>query len=124
MVITSRGKTLYNSRDHSKLAPCHIQVTDSSHGEGKVPVGSHGVTDEDMEGERWGEDEEVGMDVDLTAEEELSLMTEISRTRSTLAVTCHTPSILKETACPTPYYTVRCCGCFIATHTYNYNFTG
>lgn len=39
-----------------------------------------------MECERWGEDEEVAMDVDLSVEEELYLLSEITHTRDKLAV--------------------------------------
>ena len=60
-----------------------------------------------MEVERWGEDEEVSMDVDLTAEEELKLLSVISQNRSTVTLDPCTPSIMKEaSACQNLHFTV------------------
>lgn len=64
------------------------QVSDGGAG------GGGGAVDEAMEVERWGEDAEVCMDVDMTCEEEEFLMSEITETRSTLTLAPHTDSIL------------------------------
>lgn len=50
-----------------------------------------------MECERWASNEEVEMDVDLTVEEELSLLSEISQTRGTLAIN---PSLQQPESSP------------------------
>ena len=55
-----------------------------------------------MECERWGRNEEVEMDVDLTVEEELGLLSEISQTRGTLAIDSSS-SILQQPVSATPY---------------------
>ena len=60
-----------------------------------------------MEVERWGVDEEVVMDVDLTLKEEEMLMMEISDTRSSLALSTDLPSILDQTTLQTSHYNVR-----------------
>lgn len=55
-----------------------------------------GGADEAMECERWGEDEEVGMDIDLSVEEESHLLSEISQARTTLTI--NSPASLQPQA--------------------------
>lgn len=62
---------------------------------------------EKMECERWGADEEVEMDVDLSVEEELHLLSELSHTRGKLAVSVP-PTLLPAAASAPSQYTVSC----------------
>ncbi len=53
--------------------------------------------------QRWGEDEEVGMDIDLSVEQELELLSEISHTRDNLHLA---PSLPGLQSSDRPVYTV------------------
>ena len=61
--------------------------------------------EEDMECERWAEDEEVAMDVDLSVEEEQQLLSVISHTRGSLQLSSSLMSLQPSSG--TPAYTVR-----------------
>lgn len=66
------------------------------------------VSHEAMEVERWGEDQEVAMDVDLSVDEELHLLTEISHARCNLGPSLSSPSRLQTSISSTvASYTVR-----------------
>ena len=70
---------------------------------------SDGVNaDERMECERWGADEGVEMDVDLNAEEELCMLSEISHTRGRIMFsTAPSTSLQLPPLSLAPCYTVR-----------------
>ena len=46
--------------------------------------------------ERWGEEEVIDMDVDMTEEEQLSLISEIHSTRSHLPLAASVESLVKQ----------------------------
>ena len=60
--------------------------------------------DEEMECEKWAQDDEVCMDVDLSVEQEQQLLSEISHARGNLHLTFSLPNHHPST---TPLYTVR-----------------
>lgn len=72
----------------------------------RVPsFGKGGGAADAMECERWGEEDEVEMDVDVSAEEELHFISEISRARGTL--TLDSPATLQAvSSAKTTDYTV------------------
>lgn len=71
-----------------------------------VKTAGHEEEDQEaMECERWGEDAEVEMDVDVSVEEELQFLTEICHTRSTLTPPTNSTSHLHPLA-STACYTV------------------
>ena len=55
-----------------------------------------------METERWGDEEEIGMDVDMTEEEQLALITEINSTRNHLTLASSLESFGDHTTEPLP----------------------
>lgn len=69
---------------------------------------SDGVNaDEMMECERWGADEGVEMDIDLSAEEELCMLSEISHTRGRIMFGTASTSLQLPPLSIAPCYTVR-----------------
>lgn len=94
----------FRSKVVSEDASKHAEGRYSGEGAQALLQSDEADNEEEMECERWAEDEEVGMDVELSMEAEQELLSEITLTRSNICLESSLPTLHPSS---TPEYTVR-----------------